>query len=143
MSDIITGARASLWNGNKKIGAATNVSVSRQLQQEAYEPLDSIEVQEYVPVGLRYRIECGFVRFLDRPATALGLLTSADEYKKGNPEITMKIQDSVSGKVLFTAVGCAPESDSTQIPARGMATFNMGFVCRTLLDEAATANKAA
>lgn len=143
MSDIITGARASLWVGAKKLGYATSVSVSRQIQQEAFEPLDTIEVQEYVAVGIRYRIECGFVRFLDKPATALGLLASPETYKAGNPEITMKIMDSVSKKTLFTAVGCAPESDSTQISARGMATFNMGFVCRSLIDETSKVNATA
>ena len=135
MSDIITGARASLWAGKYKIGYCTGVDVSQDIQVEAFEPLDTIDPAELVIVGMRYSVSAQFTRILNKTATATGLIVSPAKAKSGGTPISMQVQDSVSGKTLFSLLGVQATGRSTSIAARGMVSTSMQFQARTMVDE--------
>ena len=136
MGDIISGARGGLYIGKDKIAQCTGVNVSGDDTYDAFEPIDTVTVQEFVPQARRFRADCALVRMLNKSTTAMGIRPTNEQFKAGGFELTMKVVDSVSKKTLYTLIGVRLEGDHFALPARGMATANLTFVARDMLDEA-------
>lgn len=135
MSDIVTGARASLYVGTTKIATCTGVTVTQEIMTEPFEPLDTVSPQENVVVGMKASMSAQFTRFVDLPASFQGVWMTEAQAKSGGAELTAKIRDSVTGKVLYTCLGVKPTNLSVGFQARSMVAQDLNFVMRTMFDE--------
>ena len=70
--DVSTGARTRFTLAGVTIGLATRASVNDEINYQALEVLDNIEVLDHVPVGYMASLSASQFRAIGQTITALG-----------------------------------------------------------------------
>lgn len=134
---VLTGARARFTINGVKVMYATNVSLREEIQQDAVEVLDQIDVAEHVPTAHRCSMSCQFVRVINNPVKnrdGVVLFPRVEDILRSS-ELTAAIEDNVTGALLATVQRCRPTSYAKNVGARGIVLTDMEWVCIRILDE--------
>jgi len=142
-AQTLTGARAKLYINETLIGLGTDVSWSLPYGMEPVHTLGRYEPQEIVPVsqeaievsvnGMRVVNFGPHVGFDGTEATAKIVPVLLDLLN--NKDVTIRIEDRQTGKVIMRVAQCRSRGYSSQVGAKGMVTYSMQFIGIRVTDE--------
>jgi len=139
---VFTGARARFLIDGKKVGFATNVAGSEELQLDPLELLDNIEVDEFVPVAYRVTFTASLVRIVGETVKSEGYFpksgTSPDEHLTNillMGDMVCVLEDSKTGKKVMTLEQVKMASRNFTVNARGVVGKDVTFVAVRMRDE--------
>lgn len=139
---VFTGARARFSIDGKKVGYATNVSGSEEIEYQPVEVLDNIEVEEHVPVAYRVTFTASLVRIIGETIKSEGFFpaagTSPEEHLQNillQGDMVCTIEDSKTGNVMMTLEQVKIQSRNFTINARGIVGKDVSFVAVRMRDE--------
>ncbi len=140
---VFTGARARFIYNGRKVGYATNVAGSEEIQWDPVEVLDNIQVEEHVPVAYRVTFTASLVRIVGETVKTLGWWP-----KQGSSpaqhltnillagELSAVIEDSKSpNATIMTLEQVRLASHNFTINARGIVGQDLTFVAVRMKDE--------
>lgn len=138
----ITGARARFTIGGKKVGWATDVSLTEAVDYQEAIVLDDIEVAEHVPQLYRVRLSFGTLKLVGMSLKRLGLFPkggAASGARLRNiintAEMSAVIADSQSGEILEQVQGVKISERTLSISAGNIAGINITAVARSTMDQ--------
>jgi hypothetical protein len=141
---VFTGCRARFMIEGKKVGYATNVSGSEEVQYDPLEVLDNVEVEEFVPVAYRVTFTASLVRIVGETIKSLGLFpktgnTTEDHLKnillQGDMSAVIEDTGTSPATKVCTVEQMKMQSRNFTINARGMVGKDCTFVATRMRDE--------
>ena len=139
---VFTGARARFLIEGQKIGFATNVTGSENIQYDPVEVLDNIEVQEHVPIGYTTELSASRVRIIGKTLKSQGFFPNvggnAEEHLTNilnAGELACQIEDNATGSIFANYEQVKVASHNWTINARGIVGNDMTFVAIRQRDE--------
>ena len=139
---IITGARARFSINGKKIGYATNVAGSEEIEYQPVEVLDNIEVEEFVPTAYRVTFTASLVRIVGETLKSEGLFPKSGSSPEDHltnillqGDMVCTLEDSKTSKILMTLEQVKIQSRNFTINARGIVGKDVTFVATRMRDE--------
>lgn len=144
--NVFTGARARFTVGGKVLGYATGCSGSEEIQYEAVNILDNVQVQEYVPVGYMTSLSASQLRLVGRGlrSSAAGTIfpkigANTDEHLRNildaAQDMNAVIEDSRTGAIFMLLQEVKVARHSWRIDARGLVGEDVDFVAIRMKDE--------
>ena len=132
---IFTGARARFTIDGVPFSFATNVAGSEEIQRDAVEILNNIEVQEHVPIAYRVTLTASKVWFVNETLKSLGWFpkngSNPGEHLTNilntNPFAGL-IQDTQTNDVFMQYDGLEIASYNWTIAARAIVATDVTFV---------------
>lgn len=135
-TNVLSGARCRLKVDGRIIGFAGGVSGSESVDYEPVDVLDLLEVKEFVPVAYRCTLNCQIFRVVGASLKALGIFpTHPDENILTTGELTMTVEDKITGNTIAQFERCKANEQSFDITARGIVSTNLTLVTIKLSDE--------
>lgn len=139
---VFSGARARFSIQGKKVGWATNVSGSEEIQYEECEVLDNIDIQEHVPVRYRVSLSMSQIRIVGRTVKSDGFFpkvgANSEEHLRNilvTGDLVVTIEDNDSGKIIATYEQVKVASHNWAINATGIVGEDVAFVAIRAKDE--------
>lgn len=139
---VFTGARARFLLEGKKVGYATNVAGSEELQYDPIEVLDNIQVEEHVAIAYRVTFTASIVRIIGETIKSLGYFpqqgSNPDDHLRNillAGELVAVIQDNKTGKAMMTLEQVKVASHNFTVNARGVVGQDLTFVAIRMKDE--------
>lgn len=139
---VFTGARARFLLDGKKVGYCTNVAGSEEIQYDAIEVLDNIQVEEHVPIAYRVTFTASLVRIIGETIKSLGYFpqhgSSEAEHLQNillTGELVAVIEDNKTSKPMMTLEQVKVASNNFTINARGIVGQDLTFVAIRMRDE--------
>jgi hypothetical protein len=139
---VFTGARARFSINGKKVGYATNVSGSEEIEYQPVEVLDNIEVEEFVPVAYRVTFTASQVRIMGETLKSQGFFpqsgSNTEEHLSNillQKDMVCTIEDSKSKRIMMTLEQVKIQSRNFTINARGIVGKDVTFVAVRMKDE--------
>ena len=139
---VFTGARARFSVNGKKVGWATNVSGSEEIQYDEAEVLDNIQVQEHVPVRYRVTLSMSQIRIVGKTLKSEGFFPkiggNSEEHLKNiltNGELVATVEDNETGDIIATYEQVKVASHNWTINATGIVGEDVTFVAIRAKDE--------
>ena len=137
MAQVMTGAKAIFRLNGIKIAFAGNVSYNENIQLEAINVLDKLEVEEYAEVGYTVDLTCRVFRVQNSSVKQLGIMPRLSQVLSAGV-ITAEVVDRLTNTVLLLMEGVKLESRATEIDARGVSQETWTFRGIKSSDEAGT-----
>lgn len=140
---VFTGARARFLINGVKVGYARNVTLREEVQYEALEVMDNIEVEEHVPVAYRVaNFSAGMFRIIGETLKSLGYFppigSNVEEHLENiliSGDLTATIEDTKTGKIFATVEQVKVAGHNWTIDARGVVGEDVDFVAIRVKDE--------
>lgn len=139
---LITGARARFSINGTKVGYATRVTVSEEVQYQDAEVLDNIEVEENVPVGYRVEMSAAQFRIIGTTLKSLGWFpkngANQEEHLRNiltSGDLTATVEDTKTGKLFATVEQVKIASHNWTVDARGIIGEDCTFKAIRVKDE--------
>ena len=139
---VLTGCRARFMVEGKKVGYATNVSFSEEVQYDPLEVLDNVEVEEFVPTAYRCTFTATLVRIVGETIKSEGWFPKSGSTTEDHlrnillqGDMSAVIEDTSTGKKICTVEQLKMQSRNSTINARGMVAKDCTFVCVRCKDE--------
>lgn len=139
---ILTGARARLSIGSRKVGYARNVAVGENIEYEEVRVLDNIQVEEYVPVAYGVTFTASQFRIVGETVKQLGwfpnLGKTTSEHLQNillTGDLSASIEDTKTNNVVATVEQVKLSSHNYSIDTRGIVGEDVTFVAIRLRDE--------
>lgn len=139
---VFTGARARLSINGKKVGFATNVAGSEEIEYQPVEVLDNIEVEEFVPVAYRVTFTASLVRIIGETIKSEGYFptagTTPEEHLENillQGDMVATIEDSKTSSIMMTLEQMKVQSRNFTVNARGIVGKDVTFVATRMKDE--------
>jgi len=139
---VFTGARARFLLKGKKVGYATNVAGSEEIQYDPVEVLDNIQVEEHVPVAYRVTFTASLVRIIGETVKTLGFWPSQGSSPEDHlrnillqGDLVAVIEDNKTGKPMMTLEQVKLASHNFTVNARGIVGQDLTFVGIRMKDE--------
>lgn len=147
---VFSGARCLFLFNGEPVGFASGISGSEEIQYEAVETLDHLEVREHVPVGYRVTLSAQVFRTISQGASddvnAPGSLKQQQIFPKFDDIFRIQgvdaiVQDDprISGKILHQFQTVKTASYNFSATARGIVGQNVNFVAIRAQDESEVA----
>lgn len=134
---VFSGPRARLRVGGDIIGYTGGCSGGEQIDYEAVETIDFLEVREHVPVAYRVTLSTTFFRVvgesLKSPARKSMFPTLDNILTSGVLSVT--IEDRSSPNVPMQFIGCRIASKNFDLSPRGIVSDACDWVAIRLIDE--------
>lgn len=135
--NVLSSARVKLMFEGTPCMYCYGVDFSEQIQHEPIEPLDTLAVEEHVPLAYRVNFSAKFVRVYRQP---LRLHQGIEIYPRlqnilQSSELTGAIEDRISGDIIANITGVRGEGRSTTIGNRAVIMVDATFVARKIIDE--------
>lgn len=137
-----TGARARFLLNGKKIGWATNVTGSEEIQYDEAEVLDNIQIQEHVPVRYRCSLSMSQIRIVGSTLKSQGFFPkiggNGEDHLKNiltSGDLTATIEDNQTGDIIATYEQVKVASHNFSINATGIVGEDVSFVAIRAMDE--------
>jgi len=138
----LTGARARLSMNGKKVGYATGVNISEEIEYQPQEVLDNIEVDEHIPTAYRVSMSASLIRIVGETMKSQGYFPktgkSPEEHLTNillQEDMVATIEDSKTGKIPYTVEQVKIASKNVSISARGIVGKDVAMVCTRVKDE--------
>lgn len=139
---VFTGARARFMIDGKKVGFATNVAGSEEIQYDPLELLDNIEVDEFVPTAYRCTLTASLVRIIGETIKSEGYFpqsgTNSEEHLTNillQGDMVCVIEDSKTKRKMMTGEQVKLASNNFTVNARGIVGKDVTFVLTRIRDE--------
>lgn len=135
---VLTGARARLMMNGVKVGYATDVSFSEEIQRDPIEPLDQFEVAEHVPISYRVTFSAQMVRVVTnslKNREGVVIFPRLEDILDSG-ELTASIEDRQTGQIVANVERVNATRYSTRIGARGIVLEDCEFVAIRIRTEA-------
>lgn len=139
---VFTGARARFLLNGKKVGWATNVSGSEEIQYDEAEVLDNIQIQEHVPVRYRCTLTMSQIRIVGQTLKSAGFFpklgANGEEHLRNiltNGELVATIEDNETSQILAAYEQVKVASRNFTINATGIVGEDVNFVAIRTSDE--------
>ena len=134
--NVVTGARARFSIKGVKVGYATGVSVREMIAYEPLKVMDSIHVQEHVPIDYEVSLSADLVRLVNRTIKTEGWFPeqggSAEDHLTNilkTEDLTAMIEDTAGdGTVLMNIEGVRISERNMSIGPRGIVGTNVTMV---------------
>jgi len=141
--NVVTGARALFKIEGVKVGYATGVAVREMIAYEPIKVLDSIQVQEHVPIDYEVGLTADLVRIVGTTIKSLGWFpeqgsSPEDHLAKilSSGELTASIEDTAGdGTILMNIEGVKISERNMAVGARGVVGTNVTMVAIRARDE--------
>jgi hypothetical protein len=141
---VFSGARAIFMFNGSPVAFASGVDGSEEIQYQAVEVLDNLEVVEYVPVGYRVTLTCAMFRTISKGASTTetpGSIKQQNIFPTAQSILTTEgvdvlIIDRISNKAIATFQNVKTSSYRFSITARGIVAQNVTFMSTRMTDEA-------
>jgi hypothetical protein len=148
---VLTGARARFLINGKKVGYATNVTVTETIENQPVEALDNIEVEEFVPIAYRVALTAAKIRIVRETFKSEGYFpktgASPQEHLTNilnQADMTCTLEDSKSpGTLLMTVQQVKIAERNMRVDARGLVGEDVTFNAVRMLDESEVSQPAA
>lgn len=135
MSTVFTGVRAIFKIQGTQIAYASNASYTINHALQPIETLDNLAPLEYAEVGYSVDFNCSSFRVANKSAVSLGIQPVLETILT-QPELTVELQDRVTGLTLLRVIGVKMTSRAGTVDARGVSTETWNFVGLKASDEA-------
>jgi hypothetical protein len=143
---VFTGARARLLIGAVKVGYATNVSGSEEIEYQPIEVLDNIEVEEFVPVAYRVTCTASMVRVIGETIKSQGYFPQSGNSPEDHllnilntGDLVATVEDSKTGRNMMVLEQMKVQSRNFTINAKGVVGKDVTFVAVRMRDESEVA----
>lgn len=139
---VFTGARARFMIDGKKVGFATNVAGSEEIQYDPLELLDNIEVDEFVPVAYRVTLTASLVRVIGETIKSEGYFpqsgTSPEEHLTNillQGDMVCVLEDTKTQRKMMTGEQVKMASRNFTVNSRGIVGKDVTMVLTRMKDE--------
>jgi hypothetical protein len=139
---VLTGARSRFSIEGRKVGYATNVNGSEEIEYQPVEVLDNIEVSEHVPTAYRATLTASLVRIVGETIKSQNFFPSAGKSTEehlqnilAQGEMVAMLEDSKTSKTVMTAEQVKIASRNFSVAARGIVGKDINFVLIRMKDE--------
>ena len=140
---VFTGARARFSINGKKVGFATNVTGSEEIEYQPLEVLDNIEVEEFVPTAYRVTFTASMVRIVGETLKSEGFFPTSGRSPAEHlqnillqKDMVCTIEDSKSpSQIIMTLEQVKIQSRNFTVNARGIVGKDVTFVATRMKDE--------
>lgn len=139
---LFTGARARFSLEGTKVGYARNVSVTEEIQYDAVEILDNIEVEEFVAVAYRVTFTASQFRVIGETIKSQGWFPNTGNNTEEHLEnilvtgdLVATVEDTKTSKIFATIEQVKVASHNWTIDARGVVGEDLTFVAIRVKDE--------
>lgn len=134
MTHAITGARAIFTINSTNIAIASNCTYEWKHEVHPIEVVDQVLIAEHAETGVRVEFSCDTFRVLGKSATSIGLQPKLINLLT-QPELTVTLQDKITGTVLLALTGVKFTGRSGRVNARGVWTETLTFSAIAAFDE--------
>lgn len=140
---VFTGARARFAIGPTRVGFATNVAGSEEIQYDPVEVLDNIRVDEFVPVAYRVTFTSSQIRIIGETIKSQGFFPKAgattDDHLQNillQGDLVCTIEDTKPpARLVMTLEQVKVASRNFTINARGIVGKDVTYVATVMKDE--------
>jgi hypothetical protein len=139
---LFTGARARFSIQGVRVGYASQVAITEEIEYTPVEVLDNIEVEEHVPIAYRVTFTARHFRIVGETMKSLGFFpkvgANADEHLRNiltSGDLVATVEDTRSGRLVSTLEQVKVASHNWTIDARGVVGEDMTFVAIRVRDE--------
>lgn len=134
---VFSGPRARLRVNGNIIGYTGGCSGGEQIDYEAVETLDFLEVREHVPVAYRVTLSTTFFRVVGESlkSPARGSIFPTLENILTSGALSVTVEDRISGNNPMQFTGCRIASKNFDISPRGIVSDACDWVAIRLMDE--------
>lgn len=143
---VLTGARSRFSIDGRKVGYATNVNGSEEIEYQPVEVLDNIEVEEFVPVAYRCTLTSSWIRIVADTIKSNQFFPSAGKSPEDHltnilnqGDMVATLEDSKTTKTVMTAEQVKISSRNFAVAARGIVGKDITFVLVRMKDESEVA----
>jgi hypothetical protein len=140
--NLFTGARARFLIEGVKVGYATSVAITEEIEYQPVEVLDNIEVEEHVPVAYRVRFSARKFRIVGETLKSRGWFPATgkntDEHLANILDagvLSAQIEDTKTSKVISYLDQVKIASHNWTVDARGIVGEDVEFVAIRTKDE--------
>lgn len=134
MTHAIVGARAIFTINSTNVAIASNCTYEWKHEVHPIEVVDDVEIAEHAETGVRIEFACDTFRVLGKSATAIGIQPKLINLLT-QPELTVSIQDKVTGALLLALTRVKFTGRSGRVNARGVWTETLTFCAIRAFDE--------
>jgi hypothetical protein len=136
---IFTGARCVFSLRGQRVGFATGVNITEQIQTEPVNVLDDVFIQEAAPVGVNVTFTAQLFRLVGASLKKFGLWPAADHLSVITMgELDATVRDHVTNQTLAHLIRCRCTSRTFETSARGLSAINTEWIAVKMLDETGT-----
>lgn len=142
---LFTGARARFSINGVKVGYATQVTVSEDINYEDIEVMDNIEVEEQVPTAYRVTMSARFFRIIGETLKSKGWFpkvgANSEEHLTNiltSGDLSATIEDTKTGKLFATVEQVKVAGHNWTVDARGVVGEDATFKAIRVKDESET-----
>ena len=139
---VYTGARARFSIRGRKVGYATQVNGTEEIEYQPVEVLDNIEVEENVPVAYRCSLTASHVRIIGETDKSLAFFPkngkNTEEHLSNilaQEDMVATLEDSKTSAISMTAEQVKIASRNFAVSARGIVGTDNSFVLIRMKDE--------
>ena len=139
---VFTGARARFSIDGGRVGFATNVAGSEEIQYDPVEVLDNIEVDEFVPVAYRVTFTSSQIRIIGETIKSQGFFpqagTNTEEHLANiqlQGDMVCTIEDTKTQSLMMTLEQAKIASRNFTVNARGIVGKDVTYVATRMKDE--------
>jgi len=144
---VFSGPRALITIGGVEVGFLQDVSGEESLEYLPVDVIGDIFVKEHVPVAVRVSFSASLVRIVGDTLRASGIWPklgdgTSKKYLENvldQLDLTILVQDQITGESLYSIIGGRMTSRSFSVSARGIVGKNISFVGLKMKDESETA----
>lgn len=135
--NVITGARARFSLDGVLMFYTLNCNYSEEIDREPVEPLDQIDVAEYVATRYRATFSAQLVRAVKQSLKLRSGVAIFPQVKNilSQPTLTGTIEDNITGAVLANIANVEASRYRINIGARGIVLTDVEFVTTGIKDE--------
>lgn len=134
---VLTGARAVLSIGGTKVMYTLNASYGEEITQEPIEPLDQLDVAEFVATAYRVTFTAQLVRVITNSIKlrdGVAIFPTLENILAAE-ELTATIEDRVTGNIVANIERVKASRYSINVGARGIVLTDAEFVAIRIRDE--------
>jgi hypothetical protein len=139
---VFTGARARFSIEESRVGFATNVAGSEEIQWDPVEVLDNIRVDEFVPVAYRVTFTSSQIRVIGETIKSQGFFpqagTTTDDHLSNillQGDLVATIEDTKTNRLMMTLEQMKVASRNFTVNARGIVGKDVTYVATVMKDE--------
>ena len=133
-SNVFSGPRSRLKANGAIVGYTGGCSGGEQIDYEAVETIEFLEVREHIPVSYRVTLSMHFFRLIGQSLKARGLFPTMENILTSGV-LTIAIEDTLTGNTPMQFEGVRIASKNFDISPRGIVSDACDCVAIRLRDE--------
>lgn len=131
MSQIFTGAKASITLGNIPILWAAGVQINQEMRYDETPELDTLTVAEYSESGFRVSATISVFKGNNQALADFGLDPADISDILTQPELILTVYNSDNDLPMYEMTGVKFKSGTGTVDSRGVWSGNWSFIGRT------------